>query len=166
MTLDKETSRIIEELYIEMYDKLCIYAVNALGDRDLAEEAVQDTFRLACMKADELLKSSNRRGWLMNTLKNVIRNYKKSRARFARLLEALNLLGSRPTPRDGKSEVELEQLYVSVLGQEDFELLKYVMIENNTMRDAADKFGISVEACKKRIQRAKQKLRAAIEKNL
>lgn len=37
---DTENNRIIEELYIDMYTRLLIYARNALGDLHLAEEAV------------------------------------------------------------------------------------------------------------------------------
>ena len=43
-----------------------------LRDHCLAEEAVQETFRIACAKADRLAESENRQGWLINTLKNVL----------------------------------------------------------------------------------------------
>lgn len=50
------------------------YAISALNDRSLAEEAVQDTYRIACAKADDFLSSPNPKGWLLNTLKYVIKN--------------------------------------------------------------------------------------------
>ena len=50
------------------------------------KRAVQDTFRIACTKVDELITSPNPKGWLMNTLKNVINNMKRSRARWLRVL--------------------------------------------------------------------------------
>ena len=53
----------------------------------------------------------------------------------------------------------------SVLGEEDFELLKRIAIENRTMLEASSELGISVETCKKRIQRAKKKLKDSITKN-
>ena len=53
--LDHEQRDAIEALYRSMFDSLYYYALNALEDRSLAEEAVQDTFRIACAKPGELL---------------------------------------------------------------------------------------------------------------
>ena len=39
-------------MYREMFKKMCIYAKCRLGDDELAEEAVQETFRVACEKQD------------------------------------------------------------------------------------------------------------------
>ena len=55
MSLNQEEEKYIEQLYREMYTRLCFYAKNALGSRTLAEEAVQDTFRIACIKPDSCL---------------------------------------------------------------------------------------------------------------
>lgn len=56
MGLDKEKDDFIESLYKEMFTQLCVYAMNALNDHQLAEEAVQDTFRIACIKIDSIIK--------------------------------------------------------------------------------------------------------------
>ena len=50
MSLNQEEEEYIERLYREMYTRLCIYAMSALGSKALAEEVVQDTFRIACIK--------------------------------------------------------------------------------------------------------------------
>ena len=62
MSLNQEEEEYIERLYREMYTRLCIYAMSALGSKALAEEAVQDTFRIACIKPDGLMSSKNPRG--------------------------------------------------------------------------------------------------------
>lgn len=46
MSLNQEEEKYIEQLYREMYTRLCFYAKN-VGSRTLAEEVVQDTFRIA-----------------------------------------------------------------------------------------------------------------------
>ena len=79
MGLSAHQEEFITQLYKEMYEKLVVYAENMLNE-GLAEEAAQDTFRIACSKYDELMNSSNPQGWLMNTLKNVIRNIRKEQA--------------------------------------------------------------------------------------
>ena len=48
MQLSNEQKEYIECIYYEMYTMLCTYSMSALNDRQLAEEAVQDTFRIAC----------------------------------------------------------------------------------------------------------------------
>ena len=45
MALTKEQEEVIEQLYREMWTKLYIYAVNALKDHHIAEEAVQDSLQ-------------------------------------------------------------------------------------------------------------------------
>lgn len=165
MSQDTEQNKIIEDLYTEMYARLCIYAMNALNDRNLAEEAVQDTFRIACMKIDSLIDSPNRQGWLTNTLKNVIRNIRRSQLRLNRIV-ATALSINCPSPVQPERDVDLGLYCTSILGKEDFKLIKLVILENHTMLEASKEFGISVEACKKRVQRAKSKLKDAITKNL
>ena len=71
----------LEQLYREMYDWLLGYANASLSNPSRAEEAVQETFRIACDKQTTLLESDNPKGWLVNTLKGVLRNF--SRKRFA-----------------------------------------------------------------------------------
>ena len=61
--MDKEQSRFIEQLYMEMYDMLITYARCALQEESLAEEAVQETFRIACQKPESLRESPNPNGW-------------------------------------------------------------------------------------------------------
>lgn len=43
----------ITKLYQEMYGRMVAYASSVLRDRNLAEEAVQDTFCIFCAKAND-----------------------------------------------------------------------------------------------------------------
>ena len=158
MSNNIEYNKLIEELYIEMSTKLLIYARSALGDTHLAEEAVQDTFRIACAKSEQLGQSNNREGWLTNTLKHVI---SRSQAKFTNLL--MKITDTAQTSSEAAVEnVDMAMYCTSVLGAEDFELVKHVVIDKRTMVEASSELGISVENCKKRIQRAKKKLKDAI----
>ena len=75
----------IKRLYLEMYSKLFDYAFSFLKNESLAEEAVQNTFQIACQKPEKVCNSPNPQGWLVITLKNVISNTVKSRD-FDRIL--------------------------------------------------------------------------------
>ena len=77
-TVEREQKALLEPLYKDMYVVLRSYACASLENETLADEAVQDTFRIAWAKSAELLNCANPRAWLMLTLKNVIRNTRKA----------------------------------------------------------------------------------------
>ena len=76
---EKQYKRI-ESLYFEMRDKLMFIAIKNEESESLAEEAVQETFRIACQEADKCCDCPNPQGWLVKTLYNVISNAKRKRA--------------------------------------------------------------------------------------
>lgn len=164
MSIEIERNKIIEELYIEMYPKLLIYARNSLNDRHLAEEAVQETFRIACARADRFMESQNRQGWLTITLKNIILNARRNQAKLKNVLLTIMTVEKMSTDIS-EDNVDLEMYCTSALGKEDFELIKRIVIENRTVIEVSKELGISVEACKKRVQRAKKKLKNSLTEN-
>lgn len=137
----------------------CLHMHKTWSDRLLAEEAVQDTFRIACAKADKLLFSPNPKGWLLNTLKNVTKNKVRSQVYLRNILE----LDENMIP--GNSDVlDIDFMYSDLTNSEDYKLLKKIALDKYSMLEAAKEMGISVEACKKRVQRAKKKLKKSFEK--
>ena len=154
----------IEKYYQEMFYPLSAYAKSALSDGSLSEEAVQDTFRIACAKADEFLSSPNPKGWLLNTLKNVIHNTVRSRAYLNSIV--VSSLDVDETIVSGDEDApNLDFMYSDLTDNEDYKLLKRVALDKYSMLEAARELGISVEACKKRVQRAKKKLKKHFEEN-
>ena len=57
--MNAEQRKEIEQLYMQMYDMLTAYARSSLSEEALAEEAVQETFRIACQKPEDLCDSPN-----------------------------------------------------------------------------------------------------------
>ncbi len=55
------------------------------------------------------------------------------------------------------------QMYSDLLSQDEYNLLKMLVLKNLTIRETAALMNISVEACKKRAQRAKQKLKKIMQ---
>ncbi|CAH0122365.1 MULTISPECIES: RNA polymerase sigma factor [unclassified Paenibacillus] len=162
MALNDNQRRAIRALYMEMYYLLSAYAQNVLSDRSLAEEAVQETFRIACAKADKFLFSPNPKGWLLNTLKNVISNKVRSQASLKSIVFSSLDLDENNIP--GDTDVpNVDFLYSDLANNEDYKLLKKIVVDKYSMLEAAQEVGISVEACKKRVQRAKKKLRKQVQ---
>lgn len=158
MALDDNQKRFVEDMYIEMYYFLSCYARSSLQDQALAEEAVQDTFRIACAKVDDFISSPNPKGWLLQTLKYVINNMIRSRAYINNLIIS-SLDNNEIALAKHTDESNIDILYSDIVDSEEFKLLKKISLDKHTMLEAAQEFGISVEACKKRVQRAKKKLK-------
>ena len=60
---------------------------------------------------------------------------------------------------------DIDLLYSDIVDSSEYKLLKRIALDKYTMLEAAQELGISVEACKKRVQRAKKKLKSHLEKN-
>ena len=148
----------ITKLYQEMYGRMVAYASSVLRDRNLAEEAVQDTFCIFCAKANDTLQNEKPQGWLMRTLQNVMRNMQRHRATMCRLImQSLQTENLEELLVYDDPDVDL--LYGDLAARADFQLLKRVVLDGCTMLEAAEEYGITVEACKKRIQRIRTNLK-------
>lgn len=162
MALSEFELRLIEQLYRAHYQRLYLYAKALLQDEHLAEEAVQDTFHIACGRVEELQHSEDPAGWLMVAEKNVIRNMERSRSSLYSVMK-------RDIPYENAAlgaksdEISVDVLYGGILPEEDFRLLKRIALDGWTYLEAAEELSISVEACRKRVQRSKEKLRKKLE---
>jgi RNA polymerase sigma-70 factor (ECF subfamily) len=143
-----------------MYDLLFIYARNAFDNESLAEEAIQETFRIVCMKPDDLLSRPNPKGWIINTLKYTIQNMKRSRDKANVLLT--QYLAANSSVAFSEDRISLEVTYENVARSEEFSLIKEMAVDGRSHLEMAQSRGISVAACKKRVQRAKEFLRRKI----
>ena len=153
----------IEKLYIEMYDRLMVYARSSLRSRSLAEEAVQDTFRIACQRPEQLCDSPNPQGWLVQTLRNTIRNMKRHLALDQQLMD-LYLAHQYKTASDPESDLDFDLLYENLVQTEEFRLLTQMVVEKKSYQELAQEQGVSLAACRKRMQRARESLQKMLEK--
>ena len=150
----------IEQLYIELYEMMIQYAGASLKNDSMAEEAVQDAFRIACMKPKEVCNSPNPRGWMLLTLKYVIKNMVRNQASANWL--AMRVIAEITCDDDIlEEEPNLALLYGNLAQTEEFKLICGIA-EGKSILELADERGISVEACKKRVQRARQFLKKKI----
>lgn len=153
-------SKFIEKLYMEMFDMLMAYARASLENEALAEEAVQETFRIACIKPDDLMTCPNPKGWIINTLKYTIQNSRRSRDKAMILLT--EYMASHNEEAFSEDRVSLEVTYGNIAQTEEFQLIRELALEGRSHLEMAQKRGISVAACKKRVQRAKEFLKKRI----
>ncbi len=161
--MNPEYSKKIEQLYFEMYDMMISYARCSFAEESLAEEAVQETFKIACQKPDQLCESVSPKGWLVNTLKFTIRNMKRNRDRIQQLLSMVEQNDSAAYSED---RLSLDLVYGDMSNTEDFKLLVEMALEGKSHLEMAEARGITVSACKKRVQRAKEKLQEKLKQDV
>ena len=158
MSLTKEQDALLTSLYLEMYERLVNLAYRRLRSAALAEECAQETFCIACRRPEAALGSENPQGWLVNTLRYVVRNMERMLA-----LRAAHAGGNAErvddTPvYDDYTDAEFSDL----ISDAEYRLFRRVAVDRCTMREAAQELGISEEACKKRMQRIRAKLQTKI----
>lgn len=163
--MNPEYSERIEQLYLEMYNMLITYARCSFKEESLAEEAVQETFRIACQKPDKLCESLNPKGWLVNTLKFTIRNMKRSRENARRILSGY-LIVQNESVLFSEDKLCLQVMYDNFSYIEEFKLIKEMAIDGKSHLEMANARGITVNACKKRVQRAKEILKRIIKQHV
>lgn len=161
--MDAEYRKHIEDLYVEMHDKLIAYAYSALKNESLAEEAVQETFHIACQKPDKLCNSPNPQGWLVLTLRNTVQSIRNAQFATKKILEKY-LLTQSSAITFSEDSVSLNILYENIADSDEFKLLSEMAIEGRSHEEMAAARGISLSACKKRVQRAKLTLQRKIRK--
>ena len=150
----------LEQMYREMYPTLYAYALRILKDHALAEEAIQDTFCIACAKREQALSNPKPRGWIMLTLKHVMQNMLRTQRKVQRLLF---LTAGEEHPAEAPELLGVDVLFGDVSDSEDFRLLKRIALDQCTIVELAQDLGISVEACKKRVQRARKRLQKKLK---
>ena len=163
--MNAEQSRKITELYVEMYDKLMMVARKNEDSEALAEEAVQETFSIACQKPEECLGCSSPQGWLVLSLRNVIRNAKRKRANTKRLAEQY-LMAQFKEASASEDRLDLNILYGKTADMEEFKLILEMSVHGRSHKEMAESRGITVSACKKRVQRAREILQRKLEKDV
>lgn len=157
--LTPEEALLIDELYDKWFSSLKSCALPIMGDESSAEEAVQETFRTACVKINEVVTSPSRVGWLFLTLRNTISNMQRSRNRMARIMFYATTEVLNNCPDETVQDIGVDTLYNDLAGTSDFELLKRLAIDRCTFAELSEELGISIAACKQRAYRARKRLR-------
>lgn len=158
-----EQNQFLSERYHEKRKFLLEYAQSSLHNYALSEEAVQQTFEIACRKIDDFCNSPNPDGWLTKTLTFVVRNI-ESRQRSERRVIAMSddyrpdLVPAPEVP------LPLRVTYGSLVDTPQFRLLYEAEVLGHTLAEIAKELGISEPACKKRAERARIFLQKKLRK--
>lgn len=162
--MEPNQDELISSLFDTQYEKLCKVGYHLTGDTALSEDLVQTTFLIAVFRQEYLAGHPNQEGWLMQTLKNLVKN---ERRRSSNQNVPLALLHDMAVPGEPGS---LEECFPAQLGKEDRKVLIWRFEQRLEFRDIADLLGISQSGSRSRVARAVKRCGALMkeeaEKNL
>lgn len=157
--LDSQDKHLLMEQWYRQYAPFLFHYARQLTDHHSAEEAVQETFRIA-WEAVQRQEVEYPKTWLRKITENVLKNQLRQKERQANLLAGSDdptALGTCEDPVD----VELE--YGGLISRQDLHLIKLLAVDGCTYAEAAQELGTTAEACRKRASRARQALRKLLE---
>jgi RNA polymerase sigma-70 factor (ECF subfamily) len=157
-----DTGKLFERLYAEHQPPILNYLYRLVGDAALAEDLVQEAFTRAWRARAQLAGVENPRAWLYRIATNAARDH----LRRARLLRWLPLApGNAQLAVAGPEEASLEaarmqQALLKLDPDYRIPLVLYTCQESSVAEIAAV-LGLTTDAVKQRLSRARQKLREA-----
>ena len=163
--LGKAEREYFHTLYLEHSRTLrrCAWKLGFRGET--AEDLLQDTFLAAMRRVDVLRACRNPRAYLLRILRNVIGYRLRSAKNAQGILERLRDAGDEAWAAEYRDELSPEVLYRGLIGEGELRLLLDVYLEGKSVKEAARDLGIDPGACYMRLKRAREHLRAAMEKD-
>ena len=151
-----------EQLVWEYAPPAKAVAYQILGDRPLAEDAVQETFVRLIKKRDRYSSSEGFSSWFYVILRNVCIDMLRRRRRESDLARQVGNEIADSAPAESESD------HVSLLGMLPFRersVLELRVVHSMSFKEIAAALDISKEAAKKRAQRGLCRLREALSRS-
>ncbi len=161
--MTEEEKQFVAGLYQEMYNTLKWYAQAYISNTELSKDAIQTTFEIACEKASILMKHPNPQGWIRETFKNVLKKQSSWITQSNSLILKMSGYVSEESV-DIIDELDTDLLYANIADKEDYIFVREFEEAGRTVEEFAKMKGMTRDACNKRLQRARHKLRKYFEK--
>lgn len=147
-----EDNELLGKLYLEYSGKMIKWAYTLLRSESIAMELVNETFVTLMTKIDEVRTHPNLVGWLFVTLRYQIRNeLDKARYRLELPFDESLAVGS-----DFTENLCLADCLPAELSEEEKNLIIWHYEERCSHEEMAKRLGISINACRTRLFRAKE----------
>lgn len=153
--LDNTKNLQIEELMDAYGDDILRLCLLYLGDRQLAEDAFQETMVKAWQKLPTFRGESSAKTWLSHIAVNTCRDMLRSGwLRMMRRSEAMDVLESFTAPGEGEDAGEVTQAVLSLPGKYR-EIVVLYYYQDMKIREIADVLKIPVNSVSTRLRRAR-----------
>jgi RNA polymerase sigma-70 factor (ECF subfamily) len=155
--------RAFDVIFDHYRPKIFGFLARMAGRRELAEDLTQETFLRLARKATTLAEDTRLAAWLFTVARNLYYSHCRSASLDAERLDRLALRGPEPEPGPfedaAASELgrRLERAFAR-LGDRDREVLLLIAVEQVEHAAAAEVLGLSAEALRQRLSRARKAL--------
>lgn len=159
MTIDTARAHVTEQ-FLEVRDRLRVYALSLTRDRDRAEDLLQDAFVRAVEKADQFKPGTNFAAWVFT----MTRNLHISAGRLSRNKPHADVSQLRiPTPQRQEDGIRFRELagLLQLLPKQNRTILLMAGLEEMSLDEISGRTGIKVGTIKSRISRGRDFLRGA-----
>ncbi len=149
------------ESIVELIPRLRRYARALAGDRNAADDLVQDTLERAWSKLHLYRRGTDLRAWLFTVMHNVYVNQRRAARPSVPLDEEMPELAQ---PARETDTLVLRDLDAAIrrLAPDQREVLLLVALEEMSYEEAAGTLGIPIGTVMSRLARAREKLRAML----
>lgn len=158
--MNKKQHDFLENIFREKNQPLFSYALRSLKNPQIAEDVVMQTFSVAVKNVDKLMKSPNPEGWLMKTLIHKILHERQNLARRPVIIPIDDVEGMEDITLDVPESIPA----MSCLTSDEKKLVEKFYGEEKSISEIAQELNITVSACKKRLQRIRDKVKNNYDK--
>jgi RNA polymerase sigma factor (sigma-70 family) len=150
-----------EQLVARYQGVVCAVAYAALRDRARSEEIAQEAFLIAWQKLPTLAEPPALPGWLCGIARNLALNAARRRKESAMEREPVTEANPLTDVLERESSAIAEQALAS-LPERDREVVVLYYRGDGTIDDVAGALGVAPAAVRKRLERARTRLRSAV----
>jgi RNA polymerase sigma factor (sigma-70 family) len=162
-----------ETVYEAFRPRLFSFLVRLSRRRDVAEDLLEETFLRLVTKGRDLSADACLGAWLFTVARNLYASWCRQRAlhddRLSELSPSWPVASPGETPFEGTARTETErslEIALARLMLRDREVILLVAVEGLTPSQAASALGLTPEALRKRLQRARERLTAEMNEEL
>ena len=160
----------LQDIAEQFRAKIFAYIQSKVSDTATADDLTQETFVKVGRALGKGTEPEHFRGWLFQIARNTIIDFLKETHRFVPLEESHAVSGNEnsvnPDPVENEFRKRLFSYTLEVietLPTDDPVALTFTEIDGLSRDELASELGISLTAAKSRVQRARTKLRKAVE---
>lgn len=162
-------ARALAEVYERYQARIWSFLLRLAGRRHVAEDLFQETWLAVARDASGLREDTDLRAWLFTVARNRHRSHRRwALLDFTRLLEFGQAPEAHAPPPDQEAETRWEAMRAeaafSALSAAHKEVLLLVVGEGLDAPSAGRVLGLSPEAVRQRLRRARVELAEAVEK--
>jgi RNA polymerase sigma-70 factor, ECF subfamily len=162
--LPRNVSQNLRESLVAQIGSLRAFAVSLCGDRDRADDLVQETLFKAWNHLDSFKEGTNLKAWLFTILRNTYFSERRKRKREVEDADGKYAarLASRPA-QPGHMDMQDFQAALVQLPDDQREALVLVGAAGFSYEEAAEVSGCAVGTIKSRVNRARNRLADMLE---